>query len=111
MTSGVWRLARAILPRAPPASSLFGRAGGGTIVGNWALMLVAGFVLTAGAPAAAAPAAAMPPDAQAKLEQAGRLSEMAARSAEAGDRGSAITIGRKALKLVDDALAAGADPA
>ena len=75
-------------------------------MGKWTLV-VAAFAFATGA----APAPPPSGDTQARLEQAGRLSEMADRSAEAGDRGSAIAIGRKALKLVDEALAAGADPA
>jgi tetratricopeptide (TPR) repeat protein len=69
--------------------------------------------LVALALAAVAPATAQAPggDALAKLQRAGQLSEMADSSARSGDRGMAISLNRKALRLIDEALAAGANPA
>ena len=75
--------------------------------GKWRIALL-GLAAAAGVQA---PAQAQAGDWAAKLERAGRLSEMADSSASAGDRGMAISLNRKALKLLDEAIAAGADPA
>jgi tetratricopeptide (TPR) repeat protein len=76
---------------------------------SWGIRLAAlGLALAAGMNGPAAAQAGG--DARAKLERAGRLSEMADQSASSGDRGMAISLNRKALRLIDEALAAGADP-
>lgn len=58
-----------------------------------------------------AAAAAPTGEALAKIERAGRLSEMADSSAGSGNLGIAIDLNRKALRLLDEAIALGADPA
>lgn len=76
-------------------------------MGNWRMgWLVPALVLAAGVQAAAAAPAG---DVQAKLQRAGQLSEMADGNAGRGDRQSAIVQAYKALKLIDEALAEGAD--
>lgn len=69
------------------------------------LMLAAGLATFAPAMAAA------PADAQASLERAGQLFASADRMASGGDRRNAIVFAFRALKLVDEALAAGGNPA
>ena len=74
-------------------------------MGRWKIVLLA---LALGS-ASSGPGSAQPSgDARAKLERAGRLSEMADSSAGSGDRGMAISLNYKALKLIDEAVAAGA---
>ena len=74
-------------------------------MGRWKIVLLA---LALGS-ASSGPGSAQPSgDARAKLERAGRLSEMADSSAGSGDRGMAISLNRKALRLIDEAVAAGA---
>ena len=77
-------------------------------MGRWG-MAVHALALAAGMNGAAA--AAPTGEALAKIQRAGQLSEMADSNAGSGNRGFAISLNRKALKLLDEAVALGANPA
>jgi hypothetical protein len=75
------------------------------------IAILPGLALAAAAAAAPPSGSGPPADAKAILQQAGEMASRADRAAEQGFRRDAIRDNLKALKLVEDAIAAGANPA